>query len=589
MDAKEKIKALQQLMEEHKIDAWIVPTADPHQSEYVAPYWKTRTWLSGFSGSAGTLVVTRDKAGLWTDYRYFIRAEQELKGSGIELFKMKRLDVPTYTEWLCHELDEQATIGFDGNVFSVAQVEKLQDALHSKRIHLAYQQNIVAQLRKDRPQIPAKPVMLLDVKFSGESRESKFARIRQKMKAEGVHAHLISTLDEIAWVFNIRGSDVEYNPVTISYACISDQDVRLFMNSEKLSSEVKSALQADDVVFSEYHELIPYLKQLPKEMVLLVDPKKTTQAVKNAIACTIKEASSIAFPLKAVKNETELKGIRTAHIRDGVAMVKWLCWLDQHLGKEEYSEVTIVKPLEELRSRGEYFQGLSFYPIVGYQANGAICHYAAKPETALTIKPEGLLVIDSGAQYLDGTTDITRTLALSGATLEQQRDFTLVLKGHIALATAKFPQGTTGAQLDSFARAALWQRGMNYGHGTGHGVGHFLNVHEGPQGIRPENHVALEPGMLCSNEPGLYREGKYGIRIENLINVVASEETEFDTFYRFETVTLCPIDLDLIDASLLTLQEKTWLNTYHKTVCETLSPFLTEDEKTWLQHETRKI
>lgn len=591
MNAKEKINALQQLMKQQNIDAWFVPSADPHQSEYVAPRWKTRAWLSGFTGSAATLVVTQNKAGLWTDFRYFIQAEQELKGSGIDLFKIKMPDVPTYTEWLCDQLQEQATVGFDGNVLSVAQVEELKTALQSKQIKLSYQQDLVAQFWKDRPDIPAKPVMLLDVEFSGESRQSKFARLREKMKKESAYGHLISTLDEIAWIFNIRGSDVEYNPVTISYAYISEQEVRLFIKPEKLSAEVKAALQADGVVFSKYDNIVFYLQQLPKETVILIDPKKTTQVIKDAISpdCTITEAPNIAFKLKAVKNETELNGIRQACIRDGVALVKWLYWLDQHVGQEEYTEVTIVEPLEELRRQGEYFQGLSFNPIAGYQPHGAICHYSAKPETALTIKAEGILLVDSGAQYLDGTTDITRTLSLSEPTPEQQQDFTLVLKGHIGLATAKFPKGTMGAQLDTFARTALWQHGMNYGHGTGHGVGHFLNVHEGPQSIRSENYVPLEPGMLCSNEPGLYREGKYGIRIENLIIVVPAEETEFDTFYQFETVSLCPIDLDLVDGRLLTPEEKVWLNTYHKTVYETLTPFLTDEERTWLQHATREI
>jgi Xaa-Pro aminopeptidase len=591
MNTREKIEALRQLMQQHNIDAWIVPSADPHQSEYVAACWKTRAWLSGFSGSAGTLVVAKDKAGLWTDSRYFLQAEQELEGSGIELFKMKMPGVPTYTEWLSRELENRATIGFDGNVLSVAQVEELKTALEAKNIQLAYQQDLVAQLWKDRPEIPAKPVSLLDVKFAGESRISKFARIREKIKGQGAHAHLISTLDEIAWIFNIRGSDVEYNPVTISYAYISEEEARVFIKPEKVSTDVRTALNNDGAVLSEYEEIIPYLQQLPKGTTILIDPQKTTQTIKDAISpnCTIKEAPNIAFKLKAMKNETELDGIRKAHIRDGVAMVKWLYWLDQHLGKEEYTEVTIVESLEKLRSQGKYFQGLSFNTIAGYQTNGAICHYKAKPETALTIRPEGILLIDSGAQYLDGTTDITRTLALSEPTPEQRQDFTLVLKGHIALATAKFPKGTTGAQLDTFARATLWQHGLNYGHGTGHGIGHFLNVHEGPQSIRPDNYIPIEPGMLCSNEPGLYRVGRYGIRIENLIITVPAEETEFGTFYCFETVTLCPIDLEFVDVSLLTLEERTWLNTYHKSVYEKLSPLLTDDEKAWLRYETREI
>ncbi len=591
MAAKEKIEALRQLMKQHNIDAWIVPSADPHQSEHPAPFWKTREWLSGFSGSAGILVVTHTEAGLWTDFRYFIQAEEQLQGSGIELFKIKMPGVPDYPKWLLVKLQEHATVGFDGNVLSVAQVEALESTLQAKNIQLAAQDDLVAHIWKERPNIPANPVFLHDIRFSGEARSSKFARIRQKLKERGAHVHLISTLDEIAWIFNIRGSDIEYNPFTISYACISEQEVRLFINPAKLSDEVKAALQTDHVEFSDYDNVFSYLQQIPEATIILIDPEKTTRSLKEAIrdVCVIKEAADIALELKAIKNETELAGIRNAHIRDGAAMVKWLCWLEQHIGNEEYTEVTIVEPLEEFRRQGEYFQGLSFNPIAGYQSNGAMCHYAAKPETALTIRPEGILLIDSGAQYLDGTTDITRTLALSKPTPDQKRDFTLVLKGHIALATAKFPKGTIGCQLDTFARIALWQHGMNYGHGTGHGVGHFLSVHEGPQGIRSGNKVPFEPGMLCSNEPGLYREGQYGIRIENLIMTVQAEETEFDTFYKFETVTLCPIDLKLVDLTLLTLEEKAWLNSYHATVYEKLALSLTTGEQAWLRHETRAI
>jgi Xaa-Pro aminopeptidase len=499
--------------------------------------------------------------------------------------------VPTYTGWLAKELEDQATIGFDGNVLSIAQVEALQAALASKDIQLWYAQDLVAQCWPDRPPIPSEPVSALDIRFAGESRISKFARVREKIREEGAHGHVLSTLDEIAWLLNIRGNDVQYNPVTISYVYISDEEVRLFIEPQKLSHEVKTALHDDGVVFSEYYEIVSYLKQLPTGMVMLIDPQKTTQRLKDLIAarCTIKEAPNIVFKMKAVKNAIELDGIRKAHIRDGVAMVKWLYWVDQQIAKQDYTEVTIVEALKKFRSQGEYFQGLSFPTIAGYQANGAICHYRADPETAFTIKPEGILLVDSGAQYLDGTTDITRTLALSAPTPEQQRDFSLVLKGHIALAKAKFPKGTIGAQLDTFARMTLWRYGLNYGHGTGHGIGHFLNVHEGPQGIRSDNYEPFEPGVLCSNEPGIYREGRYGIRIENLIIVVPAEETEFGAFYRFETVTLCPIDLALVDGSLLTSEETLWLNTYHHTVYEKLSPFLSDDQNAWLRQATREM
>ena len=591
MTTQEKIAALRTLLKDHQIDVWIIPSADPHQSEYMAAHWKIRAWLSGFTGSAGTLVVTANQAGLWTDSRYFLQAEQELAGSGIELFKMKMPGVPSYTEWLADTLPQGARIGFDGHVVSVAQVNELQNALNSIQIHRSYQHDLAAELWTDRPAIPAEPVFLLDERFCGESRTSKFARVREQLVQQKVTAHLISTLDEIAWLFNLRGGDIDYNPVTISYAYISEEDVRLFIDPQKLGDEVQNVLKTDGVILAPYHDVFSFLKQLPQEPIVLLDPQKTTQIVCDTVSsyATITEGPNIVFPMKAIKNQVELEGIRQAHIRDGAAMVKWLYWLDQQLGKHEFTEVTIVEPLEAFRSQGEYFQGLSFNTIAGYQANAAMCHYAAKPETALSIKPEGLLLVDSGAQYLDGTTDITRTLALSHPTEQQRQDFTLVLKGHIALATAKFPQGTSGAQLDTFARAALWQRGLNYGHGTGHGIGHFLSVHEGPQSIRSENMIAIEAGMICSNEPGLYREGEYGIRIENLIITILAEKTEFGTFYQFETVTLCPIDLDLVETSMLTEEEKHWLNAYHRTVYEKLVSGLDAEEVAWLQHETREI
>lgn len=591
MNTQEKLTALRALMREQQIDAWIVPGADPHQSEYPAECWKARLWISGFTGSAGTVVITQKQAGLWTDSRYYLQAERELAGSGITLFKIGQPDVPSYIEWLAQELPEKATIGFDGQVFSAAQVQELRKAVESKQVSLIYNHDLLADLWHDRPSIPAKPVMILDVQFAGESRASKFERVRECLRKAGADAHFISTLDDIAWMFNIRGKDIEYNPVTIAYSYISQDAAHLFLDDAKLAPEIKSALRADDVVLSAYKEDFDFVRQLPQGTRVLVDPEKTSQAMKDALSqqCAIIEGQNIAYTLKAQKNETELQGIRQAHVRDGAAMVKWLYWLDQHIGKQEYTEYTVMEPLYDLRSRQQHFQGLSFHPIVGYQANAAICHYRPEAETALTIKPQGILLVDSGAQYLDGTTDITRTLALSAPTSQQKQDFTLVLKGHIDLAMAKFPKGTTGAQLDILARQPLWNHGYTYYHGTGHGIGHFLNVHEGPQRIHIRNYVPLEPGMVCSNEPGLYRTDQSGVRIENTLVVVPAEETEFETFYQFETVSLCPIDLELVDPSLLEQKETEWLNAYHQRVYDTLSPFLTGEERAWLRHETREI
>ncbi|MDY0093999.1 MAG: aminopeptidase P family protein [Candidatus Vecturithrix sp.] len=591
MNVQERIAALRKLMQQYKIEAWIAPSADPHQSEYVAECWKTRAWISGFTGSAGTVVITQNQAGLWTDSRYYLQADRELAGSGITLFKLGQPEVPSYSDWLAQGLPEHATIGFDGQVFSAAQAEQLQKAVSAKQIRLNYQQDLIAQIWHNRPAVPAQPVLELSLEFAGESRSSKFSRMRERLSKAEADAHFITALDDIAWMFNIRGNDVEYNPVTIAYAYLAQDDVRLFVDMAKFSTEVQTALRRDGVTFAGYEEARTFLQQLPQGTTVLIDPEKTSLMIKDALSqhCTIKEEQNIAFTLKAQKNETELQGIRHAHVRDGVAMVKWLFWLDQHLGKEAYTEYTVVDSLRELRSQQQYFQGLSFHPIAGYQANAALCHYRPEPKTALTIRPEGLLLVDSGAQYLDGTTDITRTFALSEPTAQQKQDFTLVLKGNINLSLAKFPKGTTGAQLDILARQALWNHGYNYGHGTGHGIGHFLNVHEGPQRIHVNNYVPLELSMVCSNEPGLYRTNQYGIRIENTIVVIPAEATEFDIFYQFETVTLCPIDLDLVDASLLSQAETAWLNAYHQRVYTTLSPYLAEQERAWLRHETRTI
>jgi len=591
MTTAEKIHALRALMRERHLDAWIVISGDPHQSEYPAPHWKTRAWLSGFTGSAGTLVVTPERAGLWTDSRYFIQAAQQLAGSGLELFKLKVPGVPTHPEWLAQELPDGAVVGFDSAIMPINQADELAEKLALKRVSFWHDEDLAALIWTDRPPIPATPVSLLPLEFCGETRPSKFARIRREMRAYPADIHLISTLDEIAWMFNLRGSDVEYNPVAVAYAAISQAEVRLFINPAKLPADVAAALRADGVICADYGDFLPYVQNMPEHAVVLVDPEKTSQAVKDAAPdhCVLIGAPNIALHLKASKNATELAGTRQAHLRDGAALVKWLCWLKQHLGNEALTEISIVEPLTRFRSHQAHFQGLSFYPIVGYQANGAICHYTAEPDTALSIRPDGLLLVDSGAQYLDGTTDITRTIALSPPTAQQKRDFTLVLKGHIAIATAKFPQGTWGAQLDALARIALWKEGLQYRHGTGHGVGCFLSVHEGPQGIRPENQTPLEPGMICSNEPGLYREGEYGIRIENLVVVVPAEATAFGQFYQFETISFCPIDLNLIDAALLTTEEIRWLNEYHRAVREKITPFLSAEEHACLCEMTREI
>lgn len=591
MAARTRIEELQGLMRTLRLDAWLVTSTDPHQSEYPAACWKARAWLSGFSGSAGTLVVTQAKAGLWVDPRYHLRAEKELAGSGIVPFKVGLPGVPSYPQWLAHALSHGAVVGFDGRQLSLAEVRRLGEALQDLSVTFSSDHDPVGMLWKDRPALPRAPIFLLDLAFAGQPRPSKLAQIREKMVQQRCQAHLISALDEIAWTLNLRGRDVEYNPVAISYLLITGQQAHLFIRPEKVPPDARAALTFDGVLVSEYEAIDSFLRRLPPETTLLFDPEKTSYTLAQIIAqtCQSKAAASIPAALKAVKNATELAGIRKAHVRDGVALVKWLYWLDQQPASAVHTEITLAERLAELRSLGENYQGLSFGSIVGFRANSAVGHYRPRPETTPQIEPEGILLVDSGAQYLDGTTDLTRTISLGSPSVAEKRACTWVLKSHIALAQTKFPAGTRGSQLDALARAPLWGQGWDCRHGIGHGIGHFLNVHEGPPRFRQDNQVPILPGMVLSNEPGVYFEGRFGIRIENVLITVPAETTEFGEFYRFETVSLCPIDLDLVEASLLTIEEKDWLNAYHQGVYETLAPFLAPTEQAWLGQETHTI
>jgi Xaa-Pro aminopeptidase len=589
MEPKEKIAELRKLMAQHQIDAWIVPSTDPHQSEYPPQRWKARAWFSGFKGSAGIVVVTQKKAGLWTDPRYHIRAVQELAGSGIELFKFGQQGVPSYTEWLCQELETGNAVGFDGTVVSMAEFARLRKDFEKKSVTFVTQHDLIGMLWQDRPEIPGNTIFIHDDRFAGETRLSKFQRIRDDLRKHETQVHLLTALDDIAWTFNIRGSDVEYNPVAVSYAVISEQDVHLFIQSGKVPADVRSVLEKDGVIISDYDDVFFYLQKLPAGTVLLVDPDKTVCTLGSSIpaGCQIQEGSSIPYLLKARKNDVELSGIRASQVRDGAALVKWMYWLDGQIGKVSHTEITVAEKLAEFRSQGEHFRGLSFGTICGYQANSAVGHYSSNPETVPSLFPDGILLIDSGAQYLDGTTDITRTLTLGNPTPEQKRVYTLVLKCHIKLAAHIFPKGTRGDQLDAVARELLWQQGWNCRHGIGHGVGYFLNVHEGPQRFREDNSVPLALNMLTSNEPGVYFEGEFGVRLENLLVTVRKEATAFGEFNGFETVSLCPFDLELVDASLLSGEELNWLNEYHARVYAALASLLTNAERDWLRHETR--
>ena len=589
----ERLSALREEMKKNDISAYLIPTADPHMSEYPAACWKYREWISGFTGSAGTVVVTANKAGLWTDSRYFLQAEMQLEGTGIDLYRLKMPETPTIGEFLLDELDKDAWVAVNGETMSQAEVENLSHMLGRGRIYLRTDINLLDALWTDRPALPDAPIFEMPIEFSGKSTEDKLTDIHLMLHKAGADCTVLSALDEVAWTCNFRGTDVAYNPVAIAYLFVSNEENVLFINPKKVPEEIARRLQQEGVILADYTKLYDYLAKLPAKTRILLDPAHTNAAIFGHLPEKVKwiEGASPANKLKAIKNETELNGFRAAVVRDGVALTKFYYWLETalHAG-EAITELDASRKLTALRSEQKYYLMDSFESISAYAAHGAIVHYAATPETNATLKPEGLYLLDSGAQYLDGTTDITRTIALGEPTEQMRKDFTRVLKGTISLAKSKFPEGTRGSQLDILARKALWDAGLNFLHGTGHGIGHCLNVHEGPQSIRmEENPTALEPGMVTSDEPGLYRAGEYGIRTENMIVTREDSETEFGRFLHMETLTLCYIDTRLVIVSMLSAREHIWLNKYHQEVYEKLSPFLTDDEREWLRAKTMEI
>ena len=588
---RKRLEALRAWMQAEKADAFIIPSTDPHISEYVAPHWQSREWISGFTGSAGTVVVTRDKAGLWTDSRYFLQAAQQLEDTGIDLYKEMLPETPGISEFLCRELEAGNTVGIDGYVFSMLDARQLRKELANKQIELKNMADPMDSIWTDRPALPQAPACIYGTQYAGRTCREKLEDIRLEMKQAGAQALLLPALDEIAWTLNLRGSDVHCNPVVVSYLLIDEEEAHYFIELQKLTPEVKAYLEDNRVTSHAYTDLLPYLRQL-KASTLLLTPGKTNQAVSEAVptGCRIVEGASPVALLKAVRNEQEIAGLRKAMQRDGVALVKFLKWLEEAVPGGQETEISVDRKLHELRAAQPLYKGESFDTIAGYGAHAAIVHYEATPETDVPLQPRGFLLLDSGAQYLDGTTDITRTIALGQLTEEEKTDYTLILKGHIDLAMAVFPEGTRGAQLDVLARMPIWQHRMNFLHGTGHGVGHFLNVHEGPQSIRMnENPVALRAGMLTSNEPGVYKAGCHGIRTENLVLTVPAGEGMFGRYLKFETMTLCPICTKGIVRELLTQEEADWLNQYHRTVYEKLSPDLDEDERYWLKKACEKI
>jgi len=585
---KTKIQNLRQSMQCEQVHACIIPSTDPHIGEYTPARWKTRSWISGFTGSAGTVVITKDKAGLWTDSRYFLQAEEQLKDTGIVLYKEGLPETPAFSDWIVSELSAGESIGIEGDVYAASDVKSLIEYFSGKNLNVRTDFAPYDLLWENRPAIPANPAFVLPERFAGKSCRDKIKEVLAEVNKNQADITIIAALDTIAWLFNIRGNDVEYNPVCVSYAAVSEKETVLFISPEKLTQEVSAYLQKEGVAVAEYEKITDYIRRIPSGTKVLINPAKVNYRLYSILSenCIIKETTvHPADSLKSIKNATEIAGIRNVMKKDGVAMVKFLIDMEKALkNNETITELDIEEKLSTYRSGQDFYYGESFKTISGYGAHGAIVHYDATPESNAAVLPDGILLIDSGAQYFDGTTDITRTVSTGQVPEIIKRNFTYVLKGHIQLALAVFPAGTVGMQLDVLARHALWKAGMNFLHGAGHGVGCFLNVHEGPQSIRMNyNPTPLEPGMITSNEPGVYLAGEYGIRIENLLLTVKVKTTDFGDFYAFETLTLCPIDTCLIDCSLLSSEEIDWLNAYHQKVYDQLAPLLSIEEAKWLK------
>ena len=585
----ERLALLRQELRREHLSAYIFPTSDPHQSEYTADHWKGREWISGFNGSAGTAVVTLTSAALWTDSRYFIAAAEQLEGTEFHLMKLKVEGTPTIAEWLGKELAEAAdkSVGIDGMVASVNEVEALiADLRNQGGITLQTNFDVLARIWKDRPAIPTNAVEIHPVELAGEEASAKLQRIRKALRTQHADGMLMAALDDIAWTLNLRGADVHCNPVFVSYLLIDSSAATLYINKEKVPADVEQYLQRQGVRVEAYEHVVQGLRDY-FEYNILLDPNEVNYALMKMVKREVVRASSPVPMMKAVKTEAEQNGFRRAMVRDGVAMVKFMKWLEENPNQ---TEISVADKLETLRSEQPLYRGLSFDTIAGYEAHGAIVHYEATPETDIPLCQKGFLLLDSGAQYQDGTTDITRTIALGALTEEQKKVYTLVLKGHIDLQLLHFPDGATGTQLDAIARQPLWQHGLNFMHGTGHGVGSYLNVHEGPHQIRMDWKPApLRAGMTVTDEPGIYLEGRFGVRIENTLLIVPAEETECGRFLRFETLTLCPIDTKPIIKEWLTKEEMEWLNGYHECVFRSLSSHLTSEEKAWLRRATASI
>ena len=591
----ERLALLRAAMRRHGVDALMVPSADPHLSEYLPARWKGREWLSGFTGSVGTFIITADVAGVWTDARYWTQAEQELAGTSIQLMKLTSGASVQYVDWLAANVRAGQTLAVDGAVLGLAIARLLRQALEAKNVTLRTDLDLLDEIWPDRPALPTAPVYEHQPPYASKSRSAKLAELRDAMRGLGADRHLISTLDDIAYLFNLRGADVNFNPVFLAHALVTPTRATLFVADGKITAELANRLAEQDIYIAPYSAIASALADLPHDGALLIDPRRVTYGTRQCVPAEVRviEAINPTTFAKSQKSEQDASHIRATMEQDGAALCEFFTWLEQILADPQrapLTEVAIDRHITAARARRPGFISPSFATIAGFRANGAIMHYRATEAQHAVIEGDGLLLIDSGGQYLGGTTDITRVVAVGAITAEHRRDFTLVLKGVIALSSARVPRGTKSPMLDAIARAPLWAEGLDFGHGTGHGVGYFLNVHEGPQSISqsamPEPHTAMEPGMITSIEPGLYRPGKWGIRIENLVLNQPAGQNEFGDFLQFETLTLCPIDTRCIEPSLLRDDEKRWLNDYHTTVRSRLLPLLSGDALAWLENRT---
>lgn len=596
MKITERLKALRELMKEKKIDAYLVPTDDFHGSEYVGDYFKCRKYITGFTGSAGTAVIMQDMAGLWTDGRYFIQAVDQLRGSTIELFKSGEPGVPTVHQFLAEKLQKGMCLGFDGRTVSAKEAEQLGGLLKEKDITFAVNEDLVGEIWSERPSLSCEPVMELDVKWAGESRKDKIVKIREQMKDRKADFFILTSLDDIAWLLNIRGNDIHCCPVVLSYLIMTDTEVRLYANEAAFSKKIRTDLEADGVKIYPYNDVYSYVQTISGDKKILLSKSDVNSRLVSNIPhnVTILDEPNLTLLPKAIKNQTEMDNERIAHIRDGVAVTKFIHWMKTNVGKEKITELSAAEKLYQFRSEQEHFIGDSFDPIIAYGTHAAIVHYSATEETDIPLEARGMVLADTGGHYLEGTTDITRTIVLGPVTDKEKKYFTAVLRGNLNLAAAKFKYGCTGLNFDYLARGPLWELGEDYNHGTGHGVGYLLNVHEGPNSFRWKNlpgnpAPVLEEGMITSDEPGYYLENEFGIRHENLILCRKAEKTSFGQFMCFEPLTMVPFDLDGVDPVQMSDHERKLLNEYHKKVYDTISPYLEKDEKEWLKQATREI